>query len=444
VDLGDQRLNHRLVALAQQRGAMPTASIAQSCGGLAGTRAAYRFYDHEGITLDQIQRPHRQATLRRLVGHPVVLAVQDTTQVNLTHHPHTAGMGYLQDRQHQGYLVHTTLMVTPQRVPLGILHQRVWVRDPAEFGKRHQRHQRATSEKESQKWLDGMSAVQAIQADIPDTLLVNVGDSEADIYALFAQAAQSHQAFLVRACRDRLILNETERHLWQALEQQPVLGSLAVAVPRQANRPARTATVSIRLRQVALKVPVREKDRLEPAALTGWAIVAREEQPPAGVEAIEWKLLTNVPTPDFAAACERVCWYSCRWVVEMFHRVLKSGCRLEERQFDDLENIQRFLAVDSVVAWHVLYATLFSREAPQWSCEVLLEPHEWQALYGFTHHTHHPPPQVPTLAEATRWIARLGGFTGSSTVQPGTTVMWRGFSRLTDIAQTWSLFHETP
>ncbi len=442
--MGDQRLSQRLVELAQQRGAMPTASIAQSSGNLAGTRAAYRFYDHAGISLEQIQRPHHQATVRRLAGHAVVLAVQDTTQVDLTRHPHTAGLGYLQDLQHQGYLLHSTLMVTPDRVPLGILHQQVWVRDPADFGKRHHRHQRVTREKESQKWLEGMSAVQAIQLTVPDTLLVSVGDSEADLYALFAQAAQSHQAFLVRACRDRLILNETERHLWHALAAQPEAGRLEVAIPRQGHRPARIAHLRIRFRQVDLKVPVREKAHLEQASVTGWAILAREERPPAGVAAIDWQLLTNVPTPDFAAACERVRWYSCRWVVEMFHRVLKSGCRLEERQFDDLENIQRFLAIDSVVAWHVLYVTLFSREAPRLSCEVLLEPREWQALYGFIHQTQALPTQAPTLAEATRWIARLGGFTGSSAVPPGTTVMWRGFSRLTDIAQTWSLFHPDP
>jgi len=352
--LGDQRLTKRLVRLAGQRGAMPAASIAHSCGDLAGTRAAYRFYEHAEMGMEQIQAPHRRATLQRLAGQPVVLAVQDPTQVDLTRHPHTAGLGYLQDLAHHGFLLPTTVMVTPARVPLGVLQQQVWVRDPAEFGKRQQRHERPTAEKESQKWLTSLAAVSAVQHTLPDTRLVSVGDSEADVYALFAQAAQLGQAVLVRACRDRLILNARERHLWQPVEQQPVAGTLEVAVPRQADRPARTARLSLRWVQVALKVPIHEQTRLEPACLTAWAILAREETPPAGVEAIAWKLLTNVPTPDLAAACERVAWYSCRWVVEMFHRVLKSGCRLEERQFDDLENIQRFLAIDSVVAWHVL------------------------------------------------------------------------------------------
>lgn len=423
---------------------MPAGSIAQSCGDLAGTRAAYRFYDHAGISLEQIQWPHRQATLRRVAQQRVVLAVQDTTQVDLTDHPHTRGVGYLQDLQHFGFLLHSTLLVALSRVPLGVLQQQIWVRDPAEFGKRQWRHERVTAAKESQKWLTSLQAVKAIQAELPDTLLVSIADSEADVYALFAQAAQLEQAFLVRACRDRLILNAAERHLWQSVAGQAVAGTLEVAIPRQAGRPARTARLSLRWGQVELKVPLREKSRLASASLTVWAIGAMEETPPAGVEGIAWRLLTNVAIPDLAAARERVGWYSCRWVVEMFHRVLKSGCRLEERQFDDVENIQRFVAVDSVVAWHVLYATLLSREAPHLSGEVLLETQEWQALYCFLNHTPDPPAQIPTLAEVIDWIAQLGGFTGGPGHPPGTTVLWRGFSRLTDIAQAWRLFHPDP
>jgi len=190
-----------------------------------------------------------------------------------------------------------------------------------------------------------------------------------------------------------------------------------------------------------LKVPQREAERIAVPELTAWAIWACQETPPTDGEPIEWKLLTNVPTPDFAQACVRVQWYSCRWVVEMFHRVLKSGCRIEERQFDDLDNIKRFLAVDSVVAWRVLYLTLLSRQVPQMSCSALLEAYEWQALYCFVHKTKKFPSQVPTLAEVVRWIAQLGGFTASSKHQPGTTVLWQGLQRLSDISQAWLVFH---
>jgi hypothetical protein len=442
--LGDRRLTQRLVQLATQRGAMPNASIAQSCQDLAGVRGAYRFYDHDGIKMDHILGSHYQNTLKRCREQKVVLAVQDTTQVNLSHHPHTQGLGYLNDLEHSGYFVHSTLMVTPERIPLGLIQEQVWVRDPAEYGKKQKRHERATEEKESQKWLTSLDEVAKLQKELPGTLLVSVGDSEADMYALFAEASQLKQAFLIRACRDRLVESDAERHLWQGVAQQPAAGTLDVVIPRQEDRAARTASLTIRCVQVRLKVPRREVERSELSEVSAWAIWAKEETPPPDAKPIEWKLLTNVPTDHFDQACERVAWYSCRWVIEMFHRVLKSGCRIEERQFDDFDNIQRFLAVDSVVAWRVLYLTLLSREVPEMSCTALFEAYEWQALYCFVHKTAKFPDIPPTLAEVVRWIARLGGFVASSHHQPGTTVLWQGMQRLTDISQAWLLFHAHP
>lgn len=391
--------------------------------------------------MEQILEPHVQATIERLKEHTVVLAIQDTTEVNLSHHPHTAGLGYLKDLDHHGYYLHTTLMVTPQRVPLGIVQEQIRVRDEADYGKKHQRHERETKDKESQKWLDSIATVAAVQKEVPGTQLVSVGDSEADVYALYAEANTLGQAFLVRGCRDRLTLNTEERHLWSQVKQLPAAGTIAVAIPAQENRAARTATLTIRFVAVELKVPSREAKRISVSKVTAWAIWVKEETPPAGVKAIEWKLLTNVPTDDFEQACTRVAWYSCRWVIEMFHRVLKSGCLIEERQFDDLENIQRFLAVDSVVAWRVLYLTLLSRETPKMSCSSILEAFEWQALYCFVHKTRKFPSKPPTLHEVVRWIGQLGGFTASKSHHPGTTVLWQGLQRLGDISQAWLVFY---
>lgn len=441
--MGDQRLNRRLVSLAYQRGQAPQASIAQSTSNLAGTRAAYRFYDHPQVSMEQILAPHQQASLRRLQGHAVVLAVQDTTQIDLSAHPHTQGVGYLQDLAHTGFLLHSTLLVTPARQPLGLIQQQVWTRDPQTYGKRKDRHTRPTAEKESQKWLTSLQAMAEFQAQLPDTQLVSVGDSEADLYPLFREAQEQQVAFLIRAGRDRRIAEEQEAHLWPYLEQTPIQGFVEVAVPRQAGRPARTARLSLRYAAVSLLAPAREqKNGVE--RVTGWAILAREEDQPEAGEPISWWLITNVPTLDVQQAEERVVWYSCRWVVEMFHRVLKSGCRIEQRQFDDLENTKRFLALDSVVAWRVLYLTLIGRETPEMACEALFAAEEWQALYCFLHKTNQPPQEVPSLGQVTHWVAQLGGFTGSQNQQPGTMVMWQGLQRLRDITQAWLLFHGDP
>ena len=246
--------------------------------------------------------------------------------------------------------------------------------------------------------MTSLQATAEVQQELPDTLLVNVGDSEADLFALFRKAEELQAHFLIRACRDRLIEGEQENHLWKNLENQAAIGTLEVAVPRQGDRSARTTVLSIRLVQVNLKAPRREaKNGL--ASVTGWAILAREETIPPEGERIEWRLITNVPTLNRDQACERVSWYSCRWVVEMFHKVLKSGCRIEERQFDDFENTKRFLGLDSVVAWRVLFLTLTGRETPDMNCEALFEAYEWQSLYCFIHKTNQPPEKAPTLGE---------------------------------------------
>ena len=230
--LGDNRLTKRLVRLATQRASMPNATIPQSCQNMAGTRAAYRFYDNDQIQADQILEPHRKASIQRLRGQAVVLAVQDTTQIDLTNHPHMQGTGYLQDLHHTGLLLHTTLWVTPQREPLGLLQQQAWVRDPSEFGKKHQRDKRQLAEKESKKWLTSLQAVATIQKETVNSQLISVGDSEADLHTLFDEAQRLNQHFLIRAGRDRLIEDQTEKHLWEYMAKQPVAGTLEVALPR--------------------------------------------------------------------------------------------------------------------------------------------------------------------------------------------------------------------
>jgi hypothetical protein len=442
--LGDIRRTKRLVKLAEQRGQKPNASIPQSCGDHAAIKGAYRLLSQQQFQGEQILASHSCATQERMQTEKVILAVQDTTQLDFTHHPSTQGLGYLQDLKHRGLLLHSTLAVTSERVPLGLLEQQTWIRPDDQFRKRHQRRGLSIEEKESMKWLKSLKRTAEIQLALSDTLVVSVGDSEADVYDLFLEAEQLVQHVLVRASRDRLVAH-AERRLWSYLESRPVAGTLIVQVPRQADLPARTAELVVRYAPVTLKPPqYRSAEKLP--KLSVWAVLAVEEQPPAEVEEpISWLLLSTVAINSFEQAVERIHWYTCRWVVEMYHKVLKSGCRVEERQFDDYETIVRYLAVDGVVAWRVLYLTMVSRDMPDIPCTVVLEAHEWQALYCFIHQTNTPPNQPPTLKEATRWIASLGGFLGrKGDKDPGMVVVWRGLTRLSDITDAWLIFHPPP
>jgi hypothetical protein len=439
--LGDRRRTERLVWLAEQRSRQPTASLPECCGSGAGVKAAYRFYETVTIRPQAILAPHRRATLARMAEHPVVLLPQDTTQVDYTSHTDTVGLGVLQNKHQRGLLLHTTLAVTPERVPLGVVDQQTWTRDPSQFGKRHNRKTRPTSEKESQKWLDSLAVAAELQAALPGVRLVSIADREGDVYDFMRQATPEGPAILVRASWDRAV-DHPQGHLWAFLESQPVAGELTISVPRQPGQPTRVAQLSVRFAPVTLKPPrTRLKaERLPPLRL--WGVLAREEGPPAGEQPIEWLLLSSLPVDDLAAAAERVQWYSCRWLVEIYHKVLKSGCRIEARQLETAANLKRYLAVDGVVAWQLLYLTMLGRQLPDAPCTAVLEAHEWQALYCFTHKVARPPTTPPKLHDAVRWIAKLGGFLDrTADGEPGVTTLWRGLQRLHDIAAAWQLFH---
>jgi Transposase DNA-binding/Transposase Tn5 dimerisation domain len=444
-DLDDPRRTARLVRLAEQRGAQPHASIAECCGTRAETKAAYRFYESPYVNEVEIQLSHASASLERAAAHPLVLALQDTTRLDYTDHPATRGLGVLDDVKHHGLFLHSTLLVTPERVPLGLLGLQYGKRSAAQLGQAKTRRARPIADKESYKWLQSLELVAEAQAQLPQTQLVSVADREADIYDLFLYAQQCAQALLVRAAWNRAVAHP-EKYLWDRLETQVVAGELCVQVPRQADRPARLAHLQIRYAPLSILPPRHRRTKAEGlAALEVWAVLARESDPPAGSEPIEWLLLSTLPITSFASACERVQWYSCRWLIEVYHKVLKSGCRVEERQFDELGTLKLYLAIDCVVAWRVLYLTMLGREVPDLPCSAIFEAHEWQALYCFTKRGATPPLEPPTLSLAIVWLARLGGFQArKGDGPPGVMVLWRGLQRLHDISLAWQLFSPDP
>ena len=176
-------------------------------------------------------------------------------------------------------------------------------------------------------------------------------------------------------------------------------GTITVTVPRQGTQPGRTATLTVPFAAVTLKPP-RHRAREHLPLLRVYGVLAREASPPAGVERIEWLLLTTVPVVTLADAGERIHWYSCRWVIEIYHKVLKSGCRIEDRQLETAARLERYLAIDSVVAWRILGLTFQSRDTPDMSCEAFLDRDDWQALACYMNHTFSPPRQPPTLKQA--------------------------------------------
>src|SRR5215831_18877100 len=202
-DLGDERRTTRLVELAYAVGQHPTAALPEACGTGSMLKAAYRLFDHDGIAPQDSLHSHVEATYTRLGAVPVVLAVPDTTEVNWTRHPATQGVGSLGPTACHGLLGHTTLAITPESVPWGLLAQQVWARDPADVGQRARRQQLPLRQKESQKWLHSLDAVDTAYDCCPTTRLVSVGDREADVYDVLAAPRPAGGALLMRASWDR-------------------------------------------------------------------------------------------------------------------------------------------------------------------------------------------------------------------------------------------------
>ena len=441
------RLTQRVLTVARDFYARPQASIALACNGdMARINGAYRLMAHEDATIETLLQPHYAATEARIGNRTgeVILAAQDTTSINYSHLARTRGLGPIGTRIEgpQGLHLHSTLTLTTKGLPLGFLDAQCWARDPEEFGKKAQRHALPIEKKESYRWLKSYQAVAAVQRRNPQVTLVSMGDREADIYELFAEAAKEPMGpkLLVRARHDRA-LDREETRLFARAAEAPVAGTLHVQLPRNHEREAREAQLTIRFVALTLAAPPGKSPM---PSVSIRVVLAQEEHPPQGQAPIDWRLLTTLPVADFNQAVEKVQWYALRWNIEVFHRTLKSGCRIEDRQLGTADRLEACLAIDMVVAWRICHLVKLGREVPHLAATVYFEEAEWQALCVYHAQDPLPPATPPTLGQAIGMIAKLGGFRSrKSDGEPGTEVMWRGLQRLDDITQTWRVLQET-
>lgn len=450
IDLGDRRLNQRCKRILERFSADPQASINGACQGWAETHAAYQFFDNDAVDETHVLAPHRRATLERMNLHPVVLIVQDTTELDYTRKIRTvAGAGPLNEEYRRGFYDHVQVAFTPQRLCLGVVAIQLWARDDETFRQAKARKYQPLEEKESYRWLEGYRNACQIAAEVPATQIISIADREADIYECFLEAQQPgpprRADWIIRARENRnLPERDAEagpfcyRKLFDAIAEAPVLGKRMVRIPKTPKRKARKAKVTIRAQRIRLKPPYRPEGRLPEIEIN--VVLVREEEPPAGEEPIEWLLLTSLPIDTFAEVLRVIDYYACRWQIEVYFRVLKTGCKVEDVQLETSDRLRPCLALYKIAAWRVLYVTMLGREAPDLPCDALFADEEWKSAWMIC--TDKPPPKKPpTLRVFLPMLAELGGYNGRKhDGPPGPKALWIGIRRMTDFALAWCAF----
>jgi hypothetical protein len=401
-ELGDLRLSARLVDCARTLGAAPgRAFSAAARGERAAVKGHYRLIDmpdDSAVSVQAMLAPHRQRTEQRMMAQPVVLCVQDGTQLNYTGLAQCQGLGALGSNQtgarSAGLHLHSTLAFTAEGLPLGVLDARLQAPppradDPAPSARI------PIEDKKTFDWIHGLRQCEQAAARMPHTRVVSVMDREADFFELFdAQRQRKRVDLLVRAKHDRLIAEQST--MFDQVRSAALQSRLSIAVPRQSSRPKksksqaraghpkRMAQVQLRWREVVLSAPKHHAGK-QPLRL--WVVHVRETRAPAGVARLEWFLLSTRQITCVEQASECLRWYCLRWRIEDWHRVLKSGCRVEALQHKTATRLKRAIAFNLVIAWRIMLLTLLGRQAPELAAHVLFSDLEIEVLQAYAKKT---------------------------------------------------------
>lgn len=444
-DLGDARLNRRLGSMLAALAERPGKSLPTAFQDWSNTKAAYRFFANGSVSEDKILEGHFSASsLRFQATTGPILILQDTTEFSFTRTaPEKIGFTKTSAgrkekdgryRQHTlcGLLMHASLAITPEGLPLGLTAAKFWSRSKFKGSAALKRKVNPTrvpiEQKESMRWLDNLR--RSCDLTGAPERCIHVGDRESDIYELYCLAEELGTNFLVRSCVDRLA-EDGDTTIARVMAATQSSGTHEVRF-RDAKGKMQQAVLVVRHATMTVRPPIGKQKRYRHQQLQ--IIHAEELNPPEDRAPILWKLITNLPIETHADAVGKLEWYALRWKIETFFRTLKTGCRIEELRLTTADRLANCIALCCVVAWRVSWLTMLGREAPDASPAAVFTDIECRLLERST-------PENKSMSQRDldfylRAVARLGGYLDrASDPPPGTTVIWRGFSRLADLVE---------
>lgn len=432
-ELNDKRRTARAVIVGAQLAAQPAASLPAQTGSWKDLKAAYRLFNEPAVTHAALSLPHRQSTLQQArLSDGVVLFIQDGTELDFTHHPQVTGLGRLSTENRHGFLVHSCLAWAETSGELGLAAQQVWRREPKPESRPKSKRESSWRDTEYDVWAETLQELGPAPARPSGVRWISVGDRASDIYGYFRQAAALGWEVVARAARDRIIETLTGEHsyLMQWARQLPSQATKEVSLRGRAGMPARTAKLQVAWAQCQMPAPRDGKERGGPSLCVS-VIRAWEADAPEGVEPLEWVLVTTLVVTDAAGALQVIAYYEKRWMIEEYHKCLKTGCAMEARQLETADGLEALLGFLSIIAVRLLQLREASRQKPEMPARQVIAP----ALLATIQSYLKLPSGDLTMREFWRAVARLGGFLGrKSDGNPGWQTIWRGWQKLQDLA----------
>jgi hypothetical protein len=439
IPLWDPRCLRTLVAACESLAENAQMSFSQVLG--SRRKAVSSILHHEKTTQQDLLSGHIRATQLRGCQEETLLIASDTTVMDFTTHQATTGLGPISDKEYQrGFLVHSALALTQQGVPLGLLSQMSWARDPHQEGSAKERRKRASTDKESAKWLQTLRAVEKVLP--PTQKAVMIQDREADVFAFFSAPRREGLDLLLRATQPRRLDTRGQTGpttLFAAVAQALVVAVKTIHIPPGPKRVERDACLRVRVATVWIRPGMNGPDP-SGAAIRLSVVRGSEENPPEGVkDPLEWVLLTTLSVESAEDALRILEYYTFRWRIERFHFVLKSGCGFERLQLDRLDTLEKALSLYSIVAWRLLYLTYLVRHAPDTPYAEAISVFEKDVLQLYTGKL------VKTVQDVVLGVARLAGFVRvPSAPNPGVKTLWQGFRKLQDMTAGFLLARQFP
>lgn len=444
IEFGDKRLNKRILPILDRASKSPQASI----NGMFHTRkevqACYRFFSNNLVNEEKIIEPHLKRTEERISQNSVVLCLSDTTSLNYTTRKTLKDSGYISSNNAQGFFLHTTIAVTPDRLHLGIVNQKYWSRAKQKKTRSsREREHLMFHAKESYRWLEAYQASCELANKCKETQVIHVTDREGDIFEIFDEYEKQGKVadYIIRSNHNRTVYpkGNPSNTLIEELERSKILGEISFDVIRREDNKTRHVRQSVQA--LSLEIKSRYGADKPNVVTTINAIYLKEVDPPENEKPVIWCLLTSLSVKSLEEVMAVVRYYLCRWEIELFFKTYKSGCKVEEKSLRSAERLYPLFSLLLIVAWRVNFLLHMGRVAPEIPCTHFFEESEWRAGIIAATRNRNLPSSPPTMKEMMAYIAQLGGHLGRRRdPNHGIKAIWIGICKLTNYADAWDLF----